>query len=67
MGFLEARSDWVRNLAGSGVEIVASGDEGQLEKLIQWAHKGPPMAEVTGVKVESLSTEPSFNTFEAIH
>ena len=57
----------VRNLAGGGVEIVASGEAEQLEQLIQWAHKGPSMANVTDLKVESLSTELFLNSFEIIY
>ncbi|MCW8826051.1 MAG: acylphosphatase [Gammaproteobacteria bacterium] len=57
----------VRNLADGRVEIVVAGDDVQVEKLIQWAHKGPPMAAVTDVQIETLSNTAPFETFELIH
>ncbi len=57
----------VRNIANGGVEIIASGDEAQLERLIQWAHKGPLMAKVTDVRVEPLSSESLYSSFAVIH
>ena len=56
----------VRNVGNGGVEIVASGDEAQLERLIHWAHKGPHNAHVTGVNVESLSDESPYDSFRVI-
>ena len=57
----------VRNVSNGGVEIVASGDEAQLGRLIQWAHKGPPMANVDHVEVESLSSDVVYHSFDVIH
>jgi acylphosphatase len=44
-------SGFVRNLPDGRVEIVAEGEEGALEKLVSFAHRGPPLAQVTGVEV----------------
>lgn len=57
----------VRNLANGGVEIVAAGEDVMVEQFIQWAHKGPPMADVTHVEIETLSNPPSVQIFEVIH
>ena len=57
----------VRNLANGAVEIIASGDDVQIEWLIRWARKGPPMAEVSDIQVETLLSEPPMQTFELIH
>jgi len=57
----------VRNLANGGVEIIASGDEMQVERLIAWAQQGPPSAEVNDLQVETLLSEPPYQTFEVIH
>ena len=55
-------SGWVKNLPDGRVEAMISGDAGQLEQLIAWARKGPPMARVTGVNSEPA--EGKFSTFE---
>lgn len=57
----------VRNISSGGVEIVASGDEAQLQRLIAWAYKGPPMANVTNVQIESLSSEALYDSFTVIY
>ena len=57
----------VKNVSSGGVEIVASGDEAQLQRLIAWAHKGPPMANVMNVQIESLSSETLYDSFTVIH
>ena len=44
---------WVRNgKDGESVEIVAQGSKEQLEKLILWAKKGSPGAQVEHVEVK---------------
>jgi acylphosphatase len=52
----EARSigvhGWVRNCADGSVEAVAEGTRTAVERLITWAHQGPPGALVTDVEVE---------------
>ena len=39
-------SGWVRNLADGSVEVVASGEEGQIDLLKGELQKGPPGAVV---------------------
>ncbi|MHB1322997.1 MAG: acylphosphatase [Coriobacteriia bacterium] len=51
----EARSvgvdGWVRN-AGDGVEAVFEGPKPLVERMVAWAHVGPPSASVEHVSVE---------------
>ncbi len=42
---------WVRNRLDGSVEIVAEGEEAAVEALVQWSHRGPPMASVSAVEV----------------
>ena len=42
---------WVRNLSNGNVEIVAEGEECDLENLAAWCRQGPPSAVVTSVDV----------------
>ena len=46
---------WVRNLSTGHVELVAWGDQKNVEKLKQWLWQGPKFAKVTEVKSEYLS------------
>ncbi len=45
---------WVRNLQDGRVEVMAFGDEQQLDKLKQWLKSGPSMARVLDVESETV-------------
>ena len=56
---------WVRNCLDGSVEAVAEGSRAAVDRLIVWAHQGPPGALVTDVEVgwEPGSGEfPDFST-----
>jgi acylphosphatase len=57
----------VRNLDSGAVEIIAAGSEGDIEQLILWARRGPPMAKVTDVQVELLPNDSVLQGFKVIH
>ena len=42
---------WVRNLYDGRVEAVFEGGEEEVERAVDWCHKGPPHATVTHVEV----------------
>lgn len=42
---------WARNLPDGRVEVLAEGEEEQINQLISWCHKGPPGAIVRNVEV----------------
>jgi acylphosphatase len=42
---------WVRNLPDGRVEAVFEGPRAAVEAMIQWAYRGSPAADVTGVEV----------------
>lgn len=59
---------YVRNIAHSGgVEVVAGGDKGKLEKLLQSLHKGPPAARVDEVEVSWGEYSGDFSGFSIRH
>jgi acylphosphatase len=63
---LELRlSGTVRNLGSGDVEAIISGDIEQLHNFIEWAKKGPAMAEVSDVRVEETAYRP-FDDFTII-
>ena len=45
---------YVSNKRDGTVQIIASGTEDQLKKLIDWCHEGPPHAKVEDVTVEQI-------------
>jgi len=52
----------VKNLPDDTVEIVVTGEDEQIDKLVKWCHVGPPKAEVADVVVSELSLQ-TFDKF----
>ncbi len=55
---------WVRNLRDGRVEIVAEGSRELLESLVEWAHEGPPSAQVEDVASRWSEASLQFADFE---
>jgi len=53
---------WVRNRRDGTLEAVADGEPEALETLLTWAHRGPPSARVSDVRVEEIPG--TFERFE---
>ena len=49
---------WVRNLRSGEVEILASGPEEAIGRLVERCRQGPPAARVADVRVEEAEEEP---------
>jgi len=47
---------WVRNLPDGRVEAVFEGPADDVESLLEWCRRGPPLARVTRV---TLADEPA--------
>ena len=47
----------VRNQSDGSVYIEACGSEDQLELFINWCHRGPLMANVTGIKIIDIPSK----------
>jgi acylphosphatase len=43
---------YARNRADGSVEVVARGPRPRLEQLIDYLHRGPTLARVTGVEID---------------
>jgi len=43
---------WVRNMADGRVEAVFEGDDGNVDKMLDWCHIGPSAARVKEVLAE---------------
>jgi acylphosphatase len=48
---------WARNLDDGTVEVVAEGEPGALDALVEWCRDGPPRALVTRVDVRTELAE----------
>ncbi|GAB7029663.1 acylphosphatase [Streptomyces sp. NPDC021749] len=55
----EARgvAGWVRNVPDGTVEAVFEGDPESVDRLVAWAHQGPPAAVVDAVSVTEEEPE----------
>ena len=53
---------WVRNRRDGSVEAMAAGPDDAVRRLVDWAHRGPASAVVSGV--ETQPGEGSFDSFE---
>lgn len=54
---------WVRNRHDGSVEAMLAGTEEAVQRLVAWAHTGPPAAVVDSVAV-AAGAEGRFATFE---
>ena len=55
---------WVRNRRDGSVEALVQGEESDVDRVIGWARRGPPSAEVTDVEVvaEKLADYAAFES-----
>jgi acylphosphatase len=49
-----AVNGWVRNLPDGSVEAFLEGEEVGVQKVVEWARRGPPRARVDRLDVESV-------------
>jgi acylphosphatase len=59
-----ALSGIARNLLDGTVEVIAEGTPAALAELERWCRRGPPLADVTEVKVERLASPRGFLDFD---
>ena len=58
---------WVRNMDDDTVEIVAQGEENELQKFIEWCKEGPSKAIVENVEIKEKATDNSFRRFSIVY
>ncbi|MCX8176451.1 MAG: acylphosphatase [Candidatus Bathyarchaeota archaeon] len=58
---------WVRNLPNGEVEAVFEGEKEDVEEMIKFCRKGPPLAKVKDVKVSWEEYKGEFKDFEVVH
>ena len=57
-------SGYVLNLSDGAVEVIAEGEQGELETLLVWLHRGPPDARVASVQPEWGPASGTYQSFE---
>ena len=55
---------WTRNRFDDSVEVIAEGNEGNLESFVTELNKGPSMSEVTNVDIEWSDYVGGFGKFK---
>ena len=55
---------WVRNLKDGRVEMVAQGEEAQLQALLDWCKQGPEFAKVKDIDVQWSQTLETLQGFD---
>jgi len=55
---------WVRNRSDGSVEAFIQGEAAAVEELETWAGVGPPSADVSQVKSEKVSPDPTLKSFQ---
>lgn len=55
---------WVKNEEDGSVKIVAEGEEENLQKLLEWAKRGPLLARVDRIEVKWEEGKGEFEKFE---
>ena len=54
---------WVKNTPDGNVEAVFEGEEGAVEEMLSWCHKGPALAKVTKVSATTEAFTGEFSKF----
>jgi len=54
---------WVRNTPEGDVEAVFEGEEKIIKEMIEWCHRGPPLAKVENVEVKKQNLTNGFDGF----
>lgn len=55
---------WVRNLPDGRVEAVVEGPSEQVNDLVDWCRKGPPVARVDSLDIQWEDYRGEFDDFE---
>ena len=58
---------WVKNLTDGRVEAVLEGNEEQIGRLLDWAHRGPANARVDDVKICNEKFANEFSKFDVLY
>jgi acylphosphatase len=55
---------WVQNLSDGTVRAIVEGPRGAIEEVVEWAHDGPPAADVADLDVEWNGATGEYDDFQ---
>jgi len=55
---------WIRNLEDGRVEAVFEGEKQEVEKIVNWAKRGPLSTNISDFKIEWQEPKEEFKNFE---
>ena len=61
--FVHQVAGWVRNRSDGTVEVFVQGAPEAVERYLEWARRGPPLARVTEVEVTDAEPDASLREF----
>ncbi len=50
-------SGYAKNLADGDVEVLISGEQGNVDKMLSWLKHGPPQAEVESIQQKKIALQ----------
>lgn len=54
---------WVRNTHDGRVEAIFEGEEDRIKEMIEWCHRGPPLARIDNVEIKNQNPTNGFDDF----
>ena len=54
---------WVCNTRDGCVEAIFEGEENCVKEMVEWCHRGPPLAKIENVEVKNQSLTNGFDDF----
>ncbi|MBE0585617.1 MAG: acylphosphatase [Desulfofustis sp.] len=58
---------WVRNCRDGSVQCLISGDDGAVESMIDWLHRGSPSARVERVVIGKTPRDQNLSGFRVVY
>jgi len=59
-------SGWARNAADGSVDVVVEGPQDSVQQFVNWAHRGPSMAQVDRVRIDREEPEQTSHVFRIV-
>jgi len=60
-------SGWIKNLEDGRVEAIFEGEKEKVEKIVNWARRGPFFAKVNDLEIEWGEYQGEFESFEIVY
>ena len=54
---------WVKNTPDGCVEAIFEGEEKSVKEMLEWCNRGPPLAKIENVEIETKNPTDAFDEF----